>query len=325
MRYVPYHQLGTTDSIIVDGAPHSHTKLTLSHWPGNTTPPALKHDLSAGIVLNYLHAPQLHINVEAASNNHFDEDGLIGLWALLNSEEALEREELLLDVASAGDFGVFKDRDAARIAFILKAWTRPDVSPLNQSVFNLPYLEQTMILYEELLPRLLNVLDRHEHLEQYWKPEDKLLSKSEEQIRKKEITIEEYPEIDFAVVTLAKPKPKEIDEQKPWQSLVHEMAIHNKTNMLRILLVHGQRYKFYYRYESWVELISRKSTGRVDLSQLCRQLSQQEESAVWKADGTNDITPALFFERATQSKISPTALVEQLRSFLASANTIERT
>src|SRR5438093_6432557 len=109
LRFVPYHELGETPNIVVDGSGNERTRLTLSHWPRSGTPSELKADLSAQIVIRYLERPDLRARneegVEAVSNNHFDEDGLVGVWALLHPDEALERRELLGDVASAGDFG----------------------------------------------------------------------------------------------------------------------------------------------------------------------------------------------------------------------------
>jgi hypothetical protein len=66
----------------VDGAAAESTLLTLSHWPRNTAPDELKRDTSAEIVLVYLEAPHYHVDVEVVSNNHFDHDGLVGLFAL---------------------------------------------------------------------------------------------------------------------------------------------------------------------------------------------------------------------------------------------------
>ena len=86
MHYVPYHRLGNIPNIIVDGAANESTLLTLSHWPQSGTPWALKDDLSAQIVFRYLDQPAFHVAVDAVSNNHFDEDGLISLFALLHPD-----------------------------------------------------------------------------------------------------------------------------------------------------------------------------------------------------------------------------------------------
>ena len=77
-------------------------------------------DTSTAIVFNYLDRPDLHVPADVVSTNHFNEDGLIGIYALLEPEAAASRRDLLIDVAQAGDFGVFRSRRAARIAFAVR-------------------------------------------------------------------------------------------------------------------------------------------------------------------------------------------------------------
>src|SRR3954463_15141316 len=103
MRFVPYEELGEQPNVIVDGSGTPSTVLTLSHWPGSRVPPSLAADLSAEIVVRYLEQPELHVDVDVVSNNHFDQDGLMGVWALVEPEQALTHRELLIDVARAGD------------------------------------------------------------------------------------------------------------------------------------------------------------------------------------------------------------------------------
>jgi hypothetical protein len=278
------------------------------------------------MVLNYLDQPQFQLDVEAVSNNHFDEDGLVGLWAMLNPDEAQERRETLLDIASAGDFGTYTERDCARMCFVISAWTKPDISPLKPSVFQLSYPEQTMILYEELLPRLSKIMDRCEYLEQYWKPQDQLLDHSEQQVREAEVKIDEFCEADLAVVNLPRPKQypnQELEQLPAWNALVHPFAIHNSTSMMRILLVQGQRYRLYYRYETWVEYISRKLMPRIDLTDLAKQLNGIEKSrGQWQAGDIADMTPSLETQDG-RSSIESKALVEHITSYLISRKELE--
>src|SRR5436309_2857754 len=122
MRFVPYEQASAVPNIIVDGAATENTLLTLSHWPKSGTPIELKRDTSAEIAFAYLDSPQFHVDAAAVSNNHFDEDGLVGIFTLLNQAAAERHRDLLIDAAQAGDFGFFTRRDAARIAFTLSAF-----------------------------------------------------------------------------------------------------------------------------------------------------------------------------------------------------------
>ena len=47
-----------------------------------------------------------HGAATVVSNNHFDQDGLVGVFALSFPEEAEARRDLLVEVARAGDFAV---------------------------------------------------------------------------------------------------------------------------------------------------------------------------------------------------------------------------
>ncbi len=63
-------------------------------------------ELSAEMAFSYLAAFDHHTDAGAVSNNHFDQDGLVGVFALSAPEDALARRDLLVEVARAGDFAV---------------------------------------------------------------------------------------------------------------------------------------------------------------------------------------------------------------------------
>ena len=91
------------------------------------TPAELKADVSTEIVFRYLDRPEFHEAVGAATNNHFDEDGLLGLYAILEPEQAQSARAMITDVATAGDFGKYHSRDAARVAMTISAYADPAV------------------------------------------------------------------------------------------------------------------------------------------------------------------------------------------------------
>lgn len=315
MRYKPYHKLAGIPNIVVDGRGNESTRLTLSHWPGNDTPSEFKADLSAQILFNYLDSRDATAasEVEFVTNNHFDEDGLVSLYALLNPSDAQSRKQFLINVAGAGDFGVCQDRDAARVSFLLSAWTLPELSPLHEDIFKLTYPEQTAVLYEELLVRLPNIIDHIDRLERYWLPEDTLFATSENQIASGRITIEEHEEEDLAVVRLG----NDADTTCPWSQLVHQMSVHNRTERTRILLTSDKRHELYYRYETWVDFQSRKLRPRVDLSPLAQQLSLMENGkARWQYDGNDHITPRLHLHESMESSIASRSYIETILQYL---------
>src|SRR5689334_20701821 len=79
--------------------------LDLTHWQGNRTPRELKADTSTEIALNFVASPDADRWTGAVVvNNHFDTDGALSVWALLEPEQAAPRRALLLAAAEAGDF-----------------------------------------------------------------------------------------------------------------------------------------------------------------------------------------------------------------------------
>lgn len=298
MRFLPYDQASSVPNVIVDGAATVQTVLTLSHWPKSGTPAALKADTSAEIVFNYLDAPRWHVQAGAVSNNHFDEDGLIGIFAMIDPVTADRHRALLIDAARAGDFGVYTIRDAARIAFVIATLAEREASAGS----NDPAYSSYVALLQ-LLPRLLT------HLEDYradWENEDARLATTEAALEKRLITIEERPGLDLAVVRIQ-------DDVSEY----HPAAIHSRTACTRLVVIHGKSVDVQYRYEGWVQLASRKPAARVDLSSLARELNAEEQTkGRWIFDGVDRITPRLHLEGSSQTSISPEAVVSRIEHHL---------
>ena len=322
MRFVAYEELDGTPNVIVDGSGTTGTVLTLSHWPGSRTAPALQADLSAEIAVRYLEHPEFHVDVEAVSNNHFDEDGLMGVFALIDPRTALSHRDLVIDVARAGDFGWSHTRHAARISFAISALVDPEVSPLDPSRFAGEYAQVAAGLYRELLPRIPELLDDVDSFEHLWAAEDAHLTASDEAVDDGRVTIKELPDLDLAVVETLEP----LDEHAMHRftqrrsSGVHPMAVQNRTTMTRVAYLSGRRYDVQLRYETWVQLVSRTPLPRVDLAVLGARLDELEASGgSWCFDGVGSISPALRLKGATESSIEPQQFLDELYAFLPTA------
>jgi len=293
--------------------------LTLSHWPKSGTPAELKGDTSAEIVFNYLDTPAFHVEADAVSNNHFDEDGLVGIFVMLEPSVAERHRDLLLDVAQAGDFGIFKQREAARITFTLSAHADPETSPLPETIFERPYPELANELYVrllELLPKLLTGLSEYRT---FWEIEDAKLATSEELIERGEISIEERHDLDLAVVRLPEDLTRHRVHRFTQQRLAecHPFALHNRTACSRLLMLQGRRVELQYRYEGWVQMASRRPALRVDLSGLATELNQEEKTAGrWVFDGVDQITPRLHFDGASTTSIPLDRIVSRVEQVL---------
>src|SRR4030095_14099992 len=102
MHFLPHNE-ALVPNIVVDGSSNAHTLLTLSHWPRSGTPRELKADTSAELAFRYLDSPEFHVVSEVVTNNHFDQDGLVGLYVLIDPVNAARYPHLLISVGAPGD------------------------------------------------------------------------------------------------------------------------------------------------------------------------------------------------------------------------------
>ena len=103
-RYVAYDGKQSGTSVVCVDCTHRHLP-TLTHHKDSTTPKHLRGDTSTDTVFNALHAGWRPLKVaDAVTCNHFDIDGLISVWALIDPLKALEHEDVLREAARIGDF-----------------------------------------------------------------------------------------------------------------------------------------------------------------------------------------------------------------------------
>lgn len=318
-RYVPYGQAALAPNIVIDGTPNDNTALPLSHWPRSGTPWELKADTSVEVVFNYLDSPDRHIGIEPVTNDHFDEDGMIGLWCMIHPEAALEQRELLCDASRAGDFGTYRDRRAARIAFAISRLVDRQLSPWGADAFPAAYPEYCVVAYSRMLEAFADLLGDLEGHRALWAEEDALLSASEAALEHGEATIEEFADVDLAVVRVPAGWPERLAHRftQQRQVMIHPMAVHNRTACNRIATLCGDRIGFAYRYESWVQMVSQRPPARVDLTPLAAALSEREGAGpAWHFDGVEQIVPVLA-PQGGRSGLGETVFLEALQAALA--------
>lgn len=329
IRYTPYAAARQVRNIVVDGAPLPSTVLTLSHWPNNRSPGAVQRDTSTATVFAYLDTPALrqdieHEDVEWVTNNHFDEDGLLGMYALTEPAAALEDRELLIGGSFAGDFGIVSAVDHARLVFAIEALTDPDTSPLPADVFGQP--DRVAALYVAMLEALPSLLrDRRDGWPRYgdlWAVQDEHLASSRALLADGVVTLVESAALDLAVVRI----PPHIRRRTARRHLedepaaVHPFAINSATQCSRILKVQGAHYEFQYRYESWVQLATRRVPLRVELAPLADRLNALEAvRSGWVAEKASDTVPRLHRPDGSPSSIPLDTFLLELESTLTSA------
>ena len=322
LRFVPYADAAATPNVVVDGAAAEATRLTLSHWPGSPTPRELLADLSAEIAMRALDEPGRFDGVEAVTNNHFDQDGLASVFALVAPAAARARAGRLVDVARAGDFGTFTDRDAARISIAIAAYDDPATSPLPRDLLDGPYGALSDALYAEVLPRFEEMLDHPERWRASWESEDAHLGESIDAIERGVVQIDERPASDLAVVTVPEDWATRGTHRFTQSGVdaVHPMAVDNATGCLRVLVRQDHRYRLELRYETWVMVVSRPVAPRPDLRPLAALLDEREPGvARWRADPPGALTPRLQCAGDGESGLAPETFVAAVEEYLVSA------
>ncbi|MGH9147856.1 MAG: DUF6687 family protein, partial [Vicinamibacterales bacterium] len=72
-----------------------------------------------------------------------------------------------------------------------------------------------------------------------------------------------------------------------------------------------------YRYEGWVQMVSRRPALRVDLTNLAAELNQLEQSqGRWVFDGVDQITPRLHLEGSLNTSISSDVILLRVEEHL---------
>ena len=287
MRFEAYESSRTQPNIVVDGSPNESTVLTLTHWPGIAQPDGLGDDLSAQMAFHYLRRPPEHPPAEIVTNNHFDQDGLVSIHALVDPDRSLGHRDLLIDVAAAGDFGTYRFRNAARASMAISR-----IGECEDEVGD----DAVAANYERALPLLLPMALEPERFRDDWADEDAELDASEHALADGVATITELDDVGLAVVDV----PESLGELgghrfggERFEGL-HPMAINNATTAVRLLVVRGRRYRYTDRYETWVQYRSRAVPRRVDLVPLADELTAAESgSATWSAQPPGSLTPTL--------------------------------
>jgi hypothetical protein len=296
MDFAPYDLTVDRPNVVVDGSANASTVLVLSHWPGASCPPDLRRDLSAQSAMAYLDHVSRHGDAEVVTNNHFDQDGLMSVLALVDPVAARARADLVIEVARAGDFAVTASPTAARVSMAVAAAADPERSPLDPAVFAGDYPQTCGRLYQELLGRVVGWIDDPQRCRPLWADEDAQLDADRALMASDQVTIDEVPELDLSVVTLPTTVASSGGHRfgAMWSDLIHPLALHAGIDGMAVLLIKGDQVEFRYRYESWVQYQSRPVRPRVDLTAVAEELTALEPGSVeWHFSEVSSLTPEL--------------------------------
>ena len=315
--FVDHTELRGRACVVVDGPVLPGCALTLSHWPTAATPPALAADTSTEIVDRYLRLATRGPSVGAVTNNHYDEDGILGLWMLLERPPIDDpRRTLAIESAEAGDFRTWTTPWAPKVALALAAFAERPTTPFPdvlRALSSQSGRDPAGAICAAVLPRVGALLDDPLRYQRFWQPMWSAVEEDLALVDSGAVLIQELPDVDLAVVRSSR--------------VLDPLAIYPRTRCSRVLtIVADELVAVRDRYESWVRFASRRVPPRVDLTALAERLTASDPLAGgrWRYEGVAAITPRLLRSGpgggAMPTGLDPAMILDELIATYASAD-----
>ncbi len=334
MRFEFYHPgLDNVPKLSVDGTVSN--SVHFSHWEGNQTPEEVKADTSTEIALNLVASPnkqKLTQGIEMVTNNHFDTDGVLSVWTVLNGDRALDLRAQLIAAAEAGDFSDFSTENGVRASIVIQG--SDQASPNNEAGSPLAaYLAGRAITddaeaYELVLPEVERVLRNTGEYESLWCSGWAAIASAIESFEKGQSIIDEHQDAHLSLITLA-PEVFSPSGFNPTRHAAPYTAI-SRYARGQILLIttpfrDGWTYRIDYPYYSWAETLVRPRVKRHDFGALISQLNQIElnRDGRWRLDNSEMTSVVKFLDASntlTASRLRPDELVSLMQAELLTKN-----
>jgi hypothetical protein len=316
VRFVAFDKLDGIPHIIVDSGKTPGSELVLSHWPGVQIPVSLKADLSAGIVINYLRQGYPRPDVSVVSTSHFDIDGLVSIYAIINPEEVTKHWRFWLDVARAGDFRYSRSMTARRIAAVCESWASPERSPLGAKAFDRSIDRVTEMLFQDLLSRLNEISQNLQRYKLLWEETENSYVQTWELVKSGLITVEEYDDQELSIIRLSDSLIERLADQHQSKYFgLSEFAIHEIARHFTILMRLDRYYQIAQRYESWVQYCSRPIRLRRDFAALVELLNELEGDK-WQYEGVWKLAPLMTLASQQESQLDESKFISLVCSFI---------
>ena len=311
MRFEYYHPgLDNVPKLSVDGTvPNS---VHFSHWEGNETPVELKADTSTEIALNLVSSPQqsqFTRGIELVTNNHFDTDGVLSVWTVLNGDRVLQFKEALISAAEAGDFSELTSEAGVRASITIQGSDQAgnetqEGSPLGQFLNGGEPVDDAKA-YELVLPEVENVITNIGAYEHLWRDGWEQVATAIESFEKGTSATAELPEVNTTLVTIAAEifGPSGFDPKKHGMPVIAiSRYAHGELFLIATPYESGWSYRFDYPYYSWAETVVRPKIERRDLTLLLARLNEIERNnnGSWQLDGS-EMTSAIKFLDESQA------------------------
>lgn len=301
-------RLNTVPFLCVDGVVEGG--LSLSHWPGNRTPAHLKADTSTEMALKLARDPgrgEWLRGVSIVTNNHFDTDGLLSLFAVLRPEEALRHEKEMIQAARTGDFGEFTTPDAFKFDCVVTAFDDDRRSPIASEIRGRSEHERYQIVYDHLLsmlPGLLSSAAAHKGL---WTA--RLAEYMRSMMRIRDVArVREHEAARLSVIETAEP--------------LDEMARFNLARHHRVLTATraagGMLYEMAFQVFSWFDTVTPPRGTRFDLAGVAAEFDALEPPGPgrWTYTGNDSLESRLYRSGAAGEPVPSSLPLETVESHL---------
>jgi len=305
MRFEYYHPgLDNSAKLSVDGTVSN--SIHFSHWEGNETPAEVKADTSTEIALNLVASPnksRLTQGIELVTNNHFDTDGVLSVWTVLNGERALELREQLISAAEAGDFSEFSSPLGVRASIVIQG--SDQASPNNETGSPLARklagkgVDDDAQEYQLVLPEVERVFKNIEAYEPLWRNAWEQIAGAIESFEAGHSRVQEDSGAQLSLITLAPDLFSESGfnptRHTPPYTAISRYA-RGKLFLITTPVKGGWVYRVDYPYYSWAETVKRPPIPRLDLGPALKRLNEIEPntSGRWQPD-TREMTSAAKF------------------------------
>ena len=328
MRFEFYTEaLENVPKLSVDGTVDN--SIHFSHWQGNTTPREVKADTSTEIGLNLVASPNraaLTKGIELVTNNHFDTDGVLSVWTVLNGERALAYRDLLIAAAEAGDFSEHSSDEGVRISIAIQgsdqaSSNNDDGSPLARLLAG-EDVDDNARAYELVLPEVERLLTNINDYEPLWREGWNNVAAAIESFERGKSSVTEYSDSKISLIMLA---PELFDGTgfSPTKHSAPYTAI-SKNAKGEIYLIAipdngGWFYRLDYPYYSWAETVVRPQVTRRDLTNALQLLNSKEgnREGSWQTDNREMTSAVKFLDGGgmlAASRLQPEDVVNALKS-----------
>jgi len=268
--------------VCVDGS--FPAKLELSHWRGNLTPQELKADTSTEIAFNLIESENKEKyldGIEIVSNNHFDADGILSAFVILNPEFSLQHKKEIINIAEIGDFSEFTTEDALKQSIVLEQLFDLEKSIFKNELQKIKFPEMMQFIYEKgfkLIPKLIENIDDFEKI---WKDDFQFFENSERLFKNQSAVFSNYSDSRISVI--------ESNES------LHKVSRYKNSEYEILLSVikkkEGNLYELEYKTVTWFETLREKKIERKSFETLSQNLNliEKNKNYSWQILGKNPV------------------------------------